>query len=186
MRSVVSGELVTARAYEEKHIETLFAAVAESIAELAPFETWCHPGFTHDEAAEYVDWWRQTRSKGQAYYFAIEHRETGAFLGSCGLSDLCGEHKRAELGFWIRSGATGQGFATDAARVVMRFGFEDLALARIELEIAVHNAASLRVAEKLRCAREGTLRQRLILPDGPTDTVIFSLLRGESDQGANH
>lgn len=177
MREVMSGQLVTARAYREEHINALFEAVSESIPEVAQYETWCHPGFTRDEAAEYVNWWRRMWAEEQAYYFAVEEQATGAFLGSCGLSDLCKEHRRAGLGFWMRSSATDRGYATDAARAVLSFGFEDLGLARVEIEVAVGNNASRRIAEKLGCRREGVLRQRLILPAGPVDTEMYAMVR---------
>ena len=112
MREIAAGQLVTVKAYRTEQIDPLFAAVVESIQEPSRYETWCHPGYTRGEAAEYVDWWRKTWGEGKAYYFGVEHAETGAFLGSCGLSDLSMEHKRAELGFWIRSSRTGKGFAT--------------------------------------------------------------------------
>jgi ribosomal-protein-serine acetyltransferase len=180
MRETASGELVTVRSYKPEHVDRLFAAVSESIAELSRYETWCHPGYTRDEAAEYVDWWRKAWAEQKAYYFVVEDRRTGEFLGSCGLSDLSLEHERAGLGFWIRSGCTGRGFATDASRVVMRLGFEDLGLGRIEVEVAVDNAASRRVAEKLGCRLEGVLRRRLVLPTGPSDTAMYTLLRTDS------
>ena len=175
MRERESGELVTVRAYGPQHIDRLFTAVSESIPELARYETWCHPGYTRDEAAEYVDWWREVWAKGKAFYFAVEERTTGEFLGSCGLSDLIREHKRAGLGFWIRSSRTGEGFATDAARLVAKLGLEELGLKRIEVEVSVDNAPSRRVAEKLGCRLEGVLRHRLILPAGPTDTAMYVL-----------
>ncbi|MFC1572523.1 GNAT family N-acetyltransferase [Candidatus Eisenbacteria bacterium] len=177
MRDTLSGEKVTIRAHMPAHVAPLFAAVEESISDLAPYETWCHPGYTKTEAAEYVDWWRQSWEKGRAHYFAIECSSTGDYLGSCGLSELLKEHKRASMGFWLRSSRTGEGLATDAARMVARFGFEDLGLERIEIESAVHNAASRRIAEKLGAKLEGILRKRLILPTGPTDTAMYSLMR---------
>jgi RimJ/RimL family protein N-acetyltransferase len=176
MREVESGDLVTVKAYQPEHIDNLFEAVSESISELSRYETWCHPGYTRDEAADYVNWWRKVWAEGKAYYFAVEARDTGVLLGSCGLSDLSLEHKRASMGFWIRSSRTGEGFATDAARVVMRLGLEDLGLGRIEVEVAVDNAASRRVADKLGCRLEGILSHRLILPAGPVDTAMFAIL----------
>jgi hypothetical protein len=56
MRETASGRLVTVRAYRPKDIDRLFAAATESVAELAPYETWCHPEYTRDEAAGYVNW----------------------------------------------------------------------------------------------------------------------------------
>ena len=181
MRTCLTEGCVRVQAYREDHIDPLFAAVSESIPDVSRYETWCHPGFTREEAAEYVNWWRKAWEARSAFYFAVIEEETGELVGSCGLSGICEEHRRAGLGYWIRSSRTGHGFATDAARAVMRFGFEDLDLARIEVEVSVDNTASLRIAEKLGCVREGVLQQRLILPSGPTDTVMFALLQ---DRGA--
>lgn len=185
MRDRLSGELVTVRAYREQDIDALFAAVSESIPDVARYETWCHPGFARSEAAEYVQWWRKSWLARSAFYFAVEDSKSGTLVGSCGLGDVCAEHRRASLGYWIRSDSTGRGFATAAARAVVRLGFEDLDLARIEVEVSVDNIASLRVAEKLGAVREGILRQRLILPAGPTDTVMFALLRPGGPTSSN-
>jgi RimJ/RimL family protein N-acetyltransferase len=183
MRGTASGKLVTVRAYRPEDTDRLFTAVTESVLELSPYETWCHPGYTREEAAEYVNWWCEAWSRGEAYYFAVEHRATGEFLGSCGLSDLVMEHKRAGLGFWIRSSRTGRGFATEAAQIVGCLAFEDLGLERLELETAVHNAASRRVVEKLGCTFEGILHRRLVLPGGPTDTAMYCWLRSKAGEG---
>ncbi len=181
MRAVAEGELVTVRAYAEADIDPLLAAVEVSIAEIARYETWCHPGFLREDAASYVNWWRRAWADGQAYYFAVEESATGDFLGSCGLSGLLHEHRRAGLGYWIRSDRTGRGFATDAARTVIQLGFADLGLNRIEVECAVGNVASRRVAEKLGCVQEGILRSRLVLPGGVTDTAMYASIRSAGD-----
>ena len=180
MRETASGKLVTVRAYKPEDTDRVYAAAVESVAELSPYETWCHPGYSRGDAAGYVNWWLKAWSQDNAYYFAVEHQATGEFLGSCGLSGLMMDHKRAELGFWIRSNQTGQGFATEAARVVGQVAFEDLGLERLGLEIAVGNHASRRVAEKLGCTFEGILRRRLVLPAGPTDTAMYCWLRSEA------
>ncbi len=179
MREIVDGQLVILQAYQEADIDALLAAISVSIDLVSRYETWCHPGYQRKDAAAYVRWWRESWQRGQAYYFAVRARDSSLLLGSCGLSGLNQEHRRAGLGFWIRSDHTGQGYATDAARAALRFGYEDLNLDRIELEIAVQNGASRRVAEKLGCTLEGTLRHRLVLPSGPTDTAMYALLRAD-------
>lgn len=180
MRQTATGQLVRITPYQESHIAPLHAAVLESVPEVAPYETWCRPGFTRAQAAEYVNGWRKARDSGTAYYFAVEDAQSGEFLGSCGLSDVSREHRRAGLGYWVRTGGTGRGVATEAARLVVSCGWEDLDLQRIEAEIAVDNGASLRVVEKLGFQREGVLRRRLILPAGPADMVMCALLREAS------
>jgi RimJ/RimL family protein N-acetyltransferase len=152
-------------------------AALESVAEVSPYETWCHEGYTLDEAAEYADWWDRAWDRGSAYYFAATDEATGRYLGSCGLCPIEREHATAGLGFWVRTSETGRGAATAAARLVADAGFEHLGLNRIELLIAVQNTASRRVAEKLGAVCEGTLRKRLVLPAGPTDMAMYALVR---------
>ena len=163
------------RAYRSEDVQALYDAVSESISEVAPYETWCHEGYTLDEASEYANWWIKAREQGFAFYYAVEDATTGEFLGSCGLSGYSAEHRHASLGYWIRTTATRRGIATAAARLVAQAGFEDLGLIRIEVMAPVSNAASLRVAEKLGCTREGTLRSKLILPYGAVDVAVFGL-----------
>jgi RimJ/RimL family protein N-acetyltransferase len=179
MREAVTDGAIQVRAYRSEDRRALHAAVWESIPEVSKYETWCHPGYRLEEGAEYVDYWVEARAKGQAFYYAVVDSTTGEFLGSCGLAGLSVEHKHAGLGYWVRTSRTGRGIATAAARLVARLGFEDLGLIRVELEIAVDNTASRRVAEKLGAISEGILRRRLILPAGPTDVVMYALLPHE-------
>jgi len=179
MREIIPGNLIMLQSYRGEHIHPLREAVLASIPELPRYETWAHAAYSLNEAEDYVTWWRQAQERGQAYYFAVEAPETGLLLGSCGLGDLIMDHRRASLGFWIRQDYTSRGYATDAAQALITWGFQERGLNRIELEIAVGNKASRRVAEKLGAVFEGVLRQRLLLPEGPTDTAIYALLSEE-------
>jgi len=165
------------RRYRAGDTAAVHDAATESVAEVAPYETWCHQGYTLDEAAEYADGWDQAWGRGSAFYFAVCDEATGRYLGSCGLCPVEREHATAGIGFWVRSSGTRRGVATAAADLVAEAGFEHLGLNRIELLIAVQNAASRRVAEKLGAAYEGTLRKRLVLPAGPTDMAMYALVR---------
>ena len=55
MQEQAEGKLIVVRAYCSEDVDPPFAAVTESIDELAKYETWCHPGYTREEAAEYVN-----------------------------------------------------------------------------------------------------------------------------------
>ncbi|MEW5826642.1 MAG: GNAT family protein [Candidatus Bipolaricaulota bacterium] len=179
MRPEIVGDHVCLRAYRRLDVDALHEAVVESIAEVAPYETWCHPGYTRDEAEEYVAWWIQARERKTAFYYVIVDARSGEVLGSCGISEYSPEHRHAMLGYWVRSSATRHGVATAAARGVVAAAFEDLGLLRVSIGVPVGNAASHRVVAKLGAVREGVLRQGLVLPDGPTDVVLYGLLEGE-------
>jgi ribosomal-protein-serine acetyltransferase len=170
---------IAVRAFRSDDAAPLHRAVGESITEVAPYETWCHSGYTADEAADYVGWWIDARERNRAFYYAVEEAASGQLLGACGLSDYSAEHRHAMLGYWIRTSRTGRGIATRAARLICTAGFADLGLIRIEIEVPTSNPASQRVAESLGAAREGVLRNKLILPAGPSDVVVYGLLAGE-------
>jgi RimJ/RimL family protein N-acetyltransferase len=84
-----------------------------------------------------------------------------------------------EIGFWTAPWARGRGVMTDAARLVIRFGFEVLRLERIEWCALVGNDASRRVAEKLGFVQEGTARKGLLHRGERCDGWVAGLLPGE-------
>ncbi len=75
--------------------------------------------------------------------------------------------------------AWGRGYAAEAGRAVLAFGFEELRLHRIFVDIDPRNRASLRVAEKLGLRREGQFLENTWTKGEWTDTVIFALLDRE-------
>jgi len=116
-------------------------------------------------------------------------------LGSVSL-DLFADRQAAEMGYWIAREARRQGFALAAARLVVRWAFEEIGIQRLEILAYPGNAASQALAEKLGFRREGVLRGflavepgkgragRVELPAGSTlpprdDQVQFSLLRSD-------
>lgn len=97
---------------------------------------------------------------GSAYIFGIIQQRDDIFTGAIGL-DLHGAHYRGEVGYWIGKPYWGQGFASEALRRVLQFGFEELDSNRIEANCYDYNIASARVMEKAGMIYEGTLRQYL-------------------------
>src|SRR5262245_32789118 len=98
------------------------------------------------------------------------------FVGGAGLKCIHRVHQFANLGYWVRTSATGRGLATRATRLAARFGFEQLGLHRIEIVVAVDNLASQRVAERAGAVREGVARKRLLIRGESHDAVMYSLV----------
>ncbi len=114
--------------------------------------------------------------KDIAYAFGVFDTESGKFLGGVGLSQINRIHQMANLGYWVRTSAAGRGVASSAARLVARFGLEELKLQRIEILAATENHASQRAAEKAGAVREGVLRKRLLVHGQSQDAVLYSLV----------
>jgi [ribosomal protein S5]-alanine N-acetyltransferase len=110
--------------------------------------------------------------------WGLELKEDGTLVGTCGLA-VVPEHYRAELGFAIGRRWWGQGLMTETVREVIRFGFAELGLNRIEGRCVPENIGSARVMEKCGMTYEGTLREQFYIK-GTFETLrMYSILRRE-------
>ncbi|MEJ2217486.1 MAG: GNAT family N-acetyltransferase [Gemmatimonadota bacterium] len=114
--------------------------------------------------------------------FAITLRETGELVGAVGLN-VEPEHTRAELGYWIGKTFWNHGYATEAARQVVRFGFQAFGLLRLYARAFVRNQASRRVLEKIGMRYEGRLRGHFLKWGEPLDLDMFGLLATDTSPG---
>jgi ribosomal-protein-alanine N-acetyltransferase len=110
--------------------------------------------------------------------FAIVLRENSALLGGIGLR-LTKEHHRAELGYWIGVPYWGNGYATEAARAVLQYGFEVLKLHRIRASHVTNNVASGRVLRKIGMKHEGRLPQHILKWGSYVDLELYGMLAGD-------
>ena len=156
--------------------EALYEAARESIAELSPWLPWCHENYAIEETREFLSSRMKPNQPEEAYSFAIIDKASQKYLGGVGINFINRVHQVANLGYWVRTSATGKGAASTATRLVAKFGFAELGLQRIEILAAVPNLASQRVAEKAGAVREGVLRKRLLIRGVPQDAVMFSLV----------
>ena len=153
----------------------IFDAVRASNVELIRWMPWAHPGYSLEDARVWAELCRDGWETGLQYVFSAVDVTTGEVLADCGLNQINRFYGLANLGYWVRTSATGQGLGSALARRVARFGVEELRLNRVEILAAVGNRASQRVAEKAGATREGVLRSRLVLHDEVLDAAMFSL-----------
>jgi ribosomal-protein-alanine N-acetyltransferase len=111
--------------------------------------------------------------------FAIRLLPQQQLIGSIGLRDIDSQHGQAELGFWIGKDWWGQGYAREAARAVIQFGFESLNLNRICAHHMTRNPASGRVLLAAGMQREGVLRQRVRKWGVYEDVVLYAVVRDD-------
>lgn len=165
------------RSYEPGDAQALWEAARESVPEVFPWLPWCHPRYSLAEAVEWIRSRAPLAAEGREYTWAIVGSD-GRFLGGCGVNQINRIHRFGNLGYWVRTSATGRGVATEAVRQVAEFAFRNTDLVRLEIVCAVGNERSYRVAEGAGAVREGVLRHRLLLRGQPADAVMYSLLRG--------
>jgi ribosomal-protein-alanine N-acetyltransferase len=108
-------------------------------------------------AQEELGWHMETYEQHpQLGLWATIHKETGRFIGRCGLLpwEINGIQE-IEIAYLIDKAFWNQGLATEAAQGLLRYGFENLNLRRMICLMHPDNIASQRVAEKIGMTREG-------------------------------
>lgn len=138
------------------------------------------PGYPKSHALEKE--WIEKNSKPsfEKTEFGIVALADGQLIGSISLRKTSPENRSADLGLAIgNTSRWGQGYATDALRVVCRFGLEYMNLHRIELGLYEGNAAALRVYEKVGFQLEGRKRETAFFAGSYRSELVMGLLRGE-------
>lgn len=111
----------------------------------------------HESVDETRKWLELEMSRKGERYWAVR------LLGEkrvIGYVNFLGETRFPGLGYMIAPDNWGKGYATEACRVVLAYGFEQLAYDRVELWINEANGASRRVAEKLGFDVKGRIPQK--------------------------
>jgi RimJ/RimL family protein N-acetyltransferase len=116
--------------------------------------------------------------EGKASVFAICHRETKELMGAIGLQ-IDPDHQQGVLGYWIAAAYRKQGFATEAARLIVEFGFDNLALHKIYASFYARNPASGKVMEKIGMKQEGYFRGHYRKWGVFEDIVYFGILAAD-------
>jgi RimJ/RimL family protein N-acetyltransferase len=172
----LADDVVLLRRWRETDVPAQLEAFGDPL--FARFSDWAPR--SEADARAYLAEHEQARRRGRQIEFAlVEPHDDDVLLGGASLNSVSLEQGRAAIGYWLAPHARGRGVATHAVRLICRWAFEDLRLARLELTCGPDNRASQRVAERCGFTREGVLRSHIPFKGTRRDTVVFSLLPGE-------
>jgi RimJ/RimL family protein N-acetyltransferase len=110
---------------------------------------------------------------------AVVLPETDRVIGDVLLFLRSREHRQGEIGYVFHPDHGGRGYATEAARVMLRLGFEELGLHRVIGRLDGRNTASARVLEHLGMRREARFRQNEWVKGEWTDEVVYAILEDD-------
>ena len=166
------------------------------LRELATGDLEAVVAYSVDEAvARYQDWQSHSADAAKAsldgaiaeaqktprntYSLAIVERGSSLLIGDATIGIGSVPNKRAEIGFTLRRDRWGAGLATEAAQLLLAFGFDQLGMHRIEATSHPDNVASIRVLEKIGMSLEGCIRDHLFVNGAWRDSLAFSILEPE-------
>jgi RimJ/RimL family protein N-acetyltransferase len=168
--------VILMRPFRFADAEETFAAVRESLADLKPWMSFAHDGYSIQETKDFIRITRARWQEGTLFAFAITDAKTGSILGGCSLSHIHPVYHLCNLGYWVRTSRRGEGIAVRATRLAARYAFEQVGLIRVEVVMAVGNMASRRVAEKAGAHYEGILHNRMVVGREIYDAHMYSLI----------
>jgi RimJ/RimL family protein N-acetyltransferase len=171
----IAGERLILWRFTHDDVPGLRALVADpSVARAAP-----EIGTTDGEIHRYIDAQNalQPFEPGKTFDLAVERKEDGRVIGLVTL--VCKEHRQGAIGYALGADHRGQGYATEAAGVLMAYAFTVLGLHRIQADTSAGNVASWKVMERLGMRPEGHLREAGFDDGQWVDLLVYGLLAGE-------
>lgn len=179
--------LSTARLTLRPFVDADAAALHEMFGNPRVMRYWSSPPWQGDEELQrFMAYNRAMDEDGSGLRLAITRRHAdsrdahaGRPIGQCTLFGIFRPSRRAEIGYSLAESAWGQGYATEACAELVRHGFEDLDLNRIEADIDPRNEPSAGVLRRLGFVQEGLMRERWIVAGEVSDTAFFGLLRSD-------
>jgi len=131
------------------------------------------------KALDLIQSWAANGSKDVAIRWGISEKGTAKIIGTCGFNFWNKQYSSSPLGYDLLPSYWNKGIITEAVKEILRFGFEEMKLNRIQAITFPENVASSRVLEKLGFQKEGTLREWGYFKERFQDVYCYSLLRRE-------
>jgi [ribosomal protein S5]-alanine N-acetyltransferase len=120
-----------------------------------------------------------TNPQRAEFTLAVVHASSGRLIGSVAIGVTSAQHRRGELGFVFHRDDWSQGYATEAAELLLCFGFDHLQLRRISATCHPNNHASARVLEKAGLEYEGRMRSHLFVRGTSRDSLLYAAVNDD-------
>ena len=174
IRPVPTSERLRFREMTHEDLDDLYETFADSDARLI------YPEMeSRDRVRTWIDWNRQNYDRYGFGLWAMTGAETGAFIGDCGLTYQKIEDRwELEIGYHVCAALRRRGYALEAARASLRFGFGRTGAEMICSKVAPFNEASMAVASRLHRNR------RSYLNDRGEPRLLYYTLRADIDPAA--
>ena len=148
------------------------------LPEVTRYLLW-EPHTNPSQTLDYLEYLQTRYRVGDFYDWAVVEKSRGKMIGTCGFTSLDFSNNAAEVGYVLNPAFWGKGLAPEALMRVMRFGFMELNVHRIEAKYMVENARSRRVMEKCGMTFEGVRRSSMYVKGRYRDIGICSILSDE-------
>ena len=163
------------RRFEESDLQNVFKGLSHP-------EVIKHYGVSYDSLEStkaQMKWFTELENEETGMWFAVCSLDDRTFYGAGGLNNLCKDHKKAEIGFWLLPDYWGRGIITEALPVICNYGFDHLGIHRIEGFVESKNTNCINAMSKLNFHYEGTMKDCEIKNGTYINLNIYALFQNE-------
>lgn len=121
----------------------------------------------------------QKEENRKSYQWKIIKKDSEEFIGMAGISLSANRFKLGEIFYELLPAYWGHGFATEVAKTLIKAGFQDFHLHKVEAGVATENIASIRVLEKAGMTREGLRRKILPIRGEWKDNYHYAIVEDD-------
>lgn len=132
-------------------------------------------------AEEWISQHPQNIERQRAHDLAIIDKSNMEVIGAIGLLFEL-KHQRADLGYWVGLPYWGQGFCTEAAKLMLKLAFVQYGCNKVQASCFQSNPASASVLQKIGMKKEGLKREHFFHWGRFEDSLQFGILRSEWQQ----
>lgn len=157
----------------------LFALIDRDRAYLRRWLGWVDASATVEHTREFLRGAIAAAEEGKSLILLGEH--AGEPCGTVGFNWLDATNGTCEIGYWLRADFQGRGIVTACCRALVKHAFDDLGLNHVRIAVAVGNAPSRRIPERLGFTLDGVLREAERLHGGFVDHAVYTFLRRDRD-----
>ncbi len=157
--------------------EAFFKVTDKNRAYLREWLPWVDATKTVDDTRKFILGATAKFESGEGHDFGIWYE--GQWVGSIGFHYWDKANRKDTIGYWLAEDFQGKGIITDSVRALIKYGFEEMDLNRIEILCAIGNKKSQAIPERLGFKNEGVTRECEWLYDHFVDSVTYSILRSE-------
>lgn len=164
------------RAFSNEDINDIFEyASVKSVTDFLPWEA--HQ--TLDDTKAFLKMSKEMFKKYGNIDFAILLKEENKVIGGISIRKWNDNNRCADIGYVLSSKYWGRGIITEAIKRIIKYGFEDLNINRIEAHCDENNIGSYRAMEKAGMKYEGTLREKTFMKGKFINMKFYSILKSE-------
>ena len=127
----------------------------------------------------HIEWFENIIKDKSTVIFGIRKKEDNELIGTCQLHSINAIHRKAELQIRLELKNSSKGYGKEALKILIDYGFNDLNLNKIYLNVFETNSRAISLYEKIGFQKEGILRKDIFLNGKYINVYVMSILSEE-------